>query len=62
MDHLYSHVVLYMPQNQPYIALEPVTNANDGFNLLAQGEVDHGVFVLAPGCSREAMSGYVVGK
>ena len=62
MDHLYSHVVLYMPKEQPYIALEPVSNANDGFNLLAQGADGHGVFVLAPGCSREAMSGYMVGE
>lgn len=60
MDHLYAHVVLYMPNGQPYIALEPVSNANDGFNLRAQAADGHGVFVLAPGSSREAMSGYMV--
>ena len=60
MDHAYSHAVVYMPPGQPLIALEPVTNGNDGFNLMAQGAQAHGVFVLAPGAAREAMSGYVV--
>ena len=49
-----------MPPGLPLIALEPVTNGNDGFNLMEQGAQAHGVFVLHPGASREAMSGYVV--
>lgn len=57
-DFIYTHLVMYMPIGQSFIALEPVTNANDGFNLAAAGATGHGVFVLQPGETREAMSGY----
>ena len=60
LDFIYTHLVMYMPVGQSFIALEPVTNANDGFNLAASGAMDHGVFVLAPGEMREAMSGYTM--
>ncbi len=43
------HVILYSPEGQEVFALEPVTNANDGFNLLAQGDTNCGVVVLRPG-------------
>ena len=43
------HVILYSPEGQEVFALEPVTNANDGFNLLAQGDTKSGVVVLRPG-------------
>jgi len=33
----------------PFFALEPVTNANDGFNLYANGDVNCGVVILEPG-------------
>jgi len=33
----------------PFIAVEPMTLAADGFNMMARGEADHGVVVLAPG-------------
>lgn len=60
MDHLYRNVIVYMPVDYPYIAVEPVTNTNDGFNMLAQGVADHHVHILQPGEAREAMSGYSV--
>jgi aldose 1-epimerase len=60
MDHLYRNVIVYMPIDFPYIAVEPVTNTNDGFNMLGHGIADHHVFVLQPGEGREAMSGYVL--
>lgn len=41
------HLVLFNP-DKPYFAVEPVTNANDGFNLQAQG-IDAGVVELIPG-------------
>lgn len=44
-----SHLVLYNPTDQPYFAVEPVTNANNGVNLLAGGDETSGVAVLAPG-------------
>lgn len=40
-------LVLYNP-DQPYFAVEPVTNANDAFNLDALA-IDAGTSVLAPG-------------
>lgn len=60
LDFLYSHLVMYMPVGESFLALEPVTNANDGFNLAASGAAQHGVFVLQPGEMREAMSGYSI--
>jgi len=44
------HVIIYSPPG-PVFALEPVVNANDGFNLMAQGQRDTGVVVLEPGDS-----------
>jgi aldose 1-epimerase len=43
------HVILFSPEGQEVFALEPVTNANDGFNLLVQGDENCGVVVLKPG-------------
>jgi len=43
------HAVIYSPAGQPFFAFEPVTNANDGFNLMARGDCEDGVVVLAPG-------------
>lgn len=47
------HLVLYNPA-KPYFAAEPVTNANNGVNLLAQGDPTSGVQVLEPGASLSA--------
>jgi len=52
----FGHVILYSPPGEPFFALEPVTNANDGFNLLADGQADTGVVVLDAG---EALEGEV---
>jgi aldose 1-epimerase len=43
------HLVLYTPPGERWFALEPVSHATDGFNLLAQGQEGTGIFVLAPG-------------
>jgi aldose 1-epimerase len=43
------HVIVYSPEGKPFFALEPVSNANDGFNLFASGQSGTGVVVLAPG-------------
>ena len=47
------HLVLYNP-DKPYFAVEPVTNANDGVNLLARGDATAGTVVLEPGQSLQA--------
>ncbi len=43
-----SHLIMYNPP-KPYFAVEPVTNANNGVNLMAQGEPTSGIAVLEPG-------------
>jgi aldose 1-epimerase len=48
-----THLVLYNPP-KPYFAAEPVTNANNGVNLLAQGDPTSGVQVLQPGATLAA--------
>ncbi|MBX9738220.1 MAG: hypothetical protein K2X32_14970 [Phycisphaerales bacterium] len=50
----FGHVVVYVPRGksgdeEPFIAVEPVTMVNDGFNLMARGERGTGVVVLQPG-------------
>lgn len=52
------HLVLFTPHDPPtsdrvlpYIAVEPVTNVNDGFNRFAAGEPGTGVVVLEPGAT-----------
>jgi aldose 1-epimerase len=50
----FGHVIVYSPPGEPFFAVEPVTNANDGFNLLAAGQADTGVVVLAPTEALEA--------
>lgn len=51
-DDVFRHTLLYAPLRRPFFAIEPVTNANDGFNLMADGASGHGVFVLEPGETR----------
>lgn len=41
------HFIVYNPA-KPYFAVEPVTNANNGVNLLAAGDPTSGIQVLAP--------------
>jgi len=53
-DNLYRHFVFFTPQGKPFFALEPVTNANDGFNLYDSGIADTGVFMLKPNQEKQA--------
>ncbi len=53
-DEPFGHAVVYAPNAggghpESFVAVEPVTNANDGFNLLARGVEETGVKVLEPG-------------
>lgn len=47
------HLILFNPA-KPYFAVEPVTNANNGVNLYAQGDPTSGIWVLVPGETLEA--------
>jgi aldose 1-epimerase len=51
-EALFAHFIAFAPAGKPFFALEPQTNANDGFNLYANGITGSGVFVLAPGETR----------
>jgi len=48
------HVIVFSPPDKEFFAIEPVTNANDGFNLYAKGDANCGVVVLQPGESLSA--------
>lgn len=48
-DATLDHMILFAPPGKPFFALEPVSNANNGFNLAALGDPDAGMRVLAPG-------------
>ncbi|MER3444037.1 MAG: aldose 1-epimerase [Meiothermus sp.] len=47
-DPVFAHLVVFTAPDGT-LAVEPVTNATDGFNLMAQGVEGHGVMVLGPG-------------
>lgn len=53
-DALFRHFALYAPSEEPYFALEPVTQVNDGFNMHEAGDTNSGVFVLESGEQRQA--------
>lgn len=48
-DPVFAHTMLYAPLGKPFFAVEPQTNANDGFNLYDQSIRSSGVIVLEPG-------------
>lgn len=56
-DPIFEHLIGFAPPEKPFYAVEPVTNANDGFNLYDRGIAGSGIFVLEPG---EEKSGDVV--
>ncbi len=49
-DPVFEHLVVFTAPDRT-LALEPVSNATDGFNLMAGGIEGHGVVVLEPGQS-----------
>jgi aldose 1-epimerase len=44
---------IYSAWDYPYVCVEPVSNANDGFNRMAAGVPSHGIRVLEPNRSIE---------
>jgi aldose 1-epimerase len=54
VDPVFTHAVIYAPNDErgaprDFFCVEPVSCANDGFNLLARGARDTGVKLLDPG-------------
>ena len=58
-DPVFRHLVVYIPPGAGFLAVEPVSNMNDGLNRM-DGVTDHGVFVLEPGESRSGRIRYTV--
>lgn len=56
VNRIFRHILLYAPQSKPFFAVEPMTNASDGFNLYADDIPGSGVFILQPG---EEKTGHV---
>ena len=52
----FGHLVIYLPPGEDFFCVEPVSNANDGFNLFDLGVPATGVRVLAAG---ETLAGTV---
>lgn len=50
-DRALSHLVVYMPADGDFLAVEPVTHMTDAFNRAARGEAATGTRTLAPGQS-----------
>ena len=53
-DPVFTHTVIYAPQDsndkpKNFVAIEPVTHVNNGFNLYAKGWKGTGIKVLKPG-------------
>jgi galactose mutarotase-like enzyme len=48
---VFGKLQIYDAWDYPYICIEPVTNANDGFNRAALNVASHSVVVLEPGRS-----------
>ena len=56
------HLILFAPRGQPFFALEPVTQANNGFNLFAAGQSATGVVGLKPEEELRARFGLEIGR
>ena len=48
-DGVLDKMQIYSAWDYPYVCVEPVSNANDGFNRMAAGVPSHGIRVLDPG-------------
>lgn len=46
-DRLYQHIILFSAEDAS-LAVEPQTNANDGFNLYENDIEGSGIFVIQP--------------
>ena len=55
-EPVFGHLVIYVPEDEDFFCVEPVSNANDGFNLFDRGVPGTGVRVLAAG---ETLAGTV---
>jgi aldose 1-epimerase len=47
-EPVFGHLVVYVPPERDFFCVEPVSHANDGFNLHDRGVENTGVRVLAP--------------
>ncbi len=59
-DPMFEQVMFFAPEGKPFFAVEPQSNANDGFNLYERGVAGSGVFVLEPGESKSGTISFQV--
>lgn len=60
VDDIFKHLVIYRPKEKKELfAVEPVTNANDGFNLAERGIKDTGLLEIEP---QEKIKGNIIIK
>jgi aldose 1-epimerase len=52
-DPLLRHLIVHTPEGKPWVSLEPVSHATNGFNLLAAGYTDSGIQILPPGATMQ---------
>jgi len=52
-DGVLDKMQIYSAWDYPYVCVEPVSNANDGYNRLARGVAGHGIRIVEPGRSIE---------
>lgn len=60
-EPVFGHLVIYVPPGQDFFCVEPVSNANNGFNLFEDGVEDTGVHVLEPGAELKGKVVFRVG-
>jgi len=53
-EALLSHAVVYIPEGKPFFAVEPVSNANDAFNLAETGISSANLLLVQPGQTTKA--------
>lgn len=58
-DPIFGHCILYTPPGVPHFAFEPVSHMNDAINRM-DSQPGHGLFILAPGESRDGSITYRV--
>lgn len=50
-DGILDKLQIYSAWDYPYVCVEPVSNANDGYNRMAEGVASHGIRIVEPGRS-----------
>ncbi len=58
-DEVFRHLVVYTPDDKPYLAVEPASNMTDAINRM-DSVTDHGLRILAPGETKTRQIRFIV--